>query len=60
VGAIAGLLDHPVVDVRADAARALRVCGSENALPALRERLSIEESSLVRHELIESIQALAR
>jgi hypothetical protein len=29
-------------------------------LPQLRERLAIEDSSLVRHELIESIQALAR
>jgi hypothetical protein len=60
VGSIVGLLDHPVADVRADAARALRTCDSEAALPALRARLAIEESGLVRHELIESIQALAR
>ncbi len=55
---IAPLLDHAVPDVRADAARALGMTGSESALPPLRTRLQIEESPMVTSEIVDSIRIL--
>ena len=58
VGSIAPLLDHPVPDVRADAARALALTGSPDALPALRARRQMETSVMVRSEIAEAIAAI--
>jgi len=49
------LLDHPLADVRADAARALALTGSADALPALRARRAIETSVMVKAEIAEAI-----
>jgi hypothetical protein len=55
VPVIAPLLDHPIADVRADAARALALSGSADALPALRARRAIETSVMVKAEIAEAI-----
>jgi len=56
VPAIAPLLDHVVPDVRADAARALATTGAAESLPALRRRLQVETSPLVRAEIVDAIR----
>jgi HEAT repeat protein len=58
VTAIVPLLEHPVPDVRADAARALELTGSADALPALRARRAIETSVMVKAEIAEAIGVL--
>jgi HEAT repeat protein len=55
VPVIVPLLDHPIADVRADAARALALTGSADALPALRARRAIETSVMVKAEIAEAI-----
>jgi hypothetical protein len=55
---VAPLLDHVVPDVRADAARALGLTGSPDALPALRARLHVEESEMVKVEIVDAIRAV--
>ncbi len=55
---IAPLLDHPVPDVRADAARALAITGSVEALPALRARRQMETSAMVKAEIVEAISVI--
>ena len=55
VSAIVPLLDSPVPDVRADAARALALTGSADALSALRARRAIESSVMVKAEIAEAI-----
>jgi HEAT repeat protein len=55
VSVIAPLLDHPISDVRADAARALALTGSSEALPPLRARRVIETSAMVKSELADAI-----
>ncbi len=52
------LLDHPSRDIRASAARALAICGTPAALPALRSRLTSESEAQVRLALSEAIRAL--
>ena len=52
------LLDHLVPDVRADAARALAIAGSPDALPALRARLQVEDSAMVKAEIVDAIRAV--
>jgi hypothetical protein len=55
---VAPLLDHVVPDVRADAARALAIAGSPDALPALRARLHVEESAMVKAEIVDAIRTV--
>jgi hypothetical protein len=55
VAVVAPLLDHPIADVRADAARALALSGSPEALPALRARRAVETSVMVKAEIAEAI-----
>jgi HEAT repeat protein len=58
VAQIAPLLDHPVPDVRADAARALGITRSQDALPSLRQRRLVESSAMVKTEIIEAINSI--
>jgi HEAT repeat protein len=58
VDQLAGLLDHAVPDVRADAAAALAATGSLTALPALRSHLLRETNDLVHLALVEAIRQL--
>lgn len=58
VAVLGDLLDHPVKDVRADAATALALTGAPEALPILRAHLLREEDPLVRLALTDAVRAL--
>lgn len=60
VSSLTPLLEHAVKDVRADAAAALALTGSGDALPHLRARLAVEDDPLVRLAIIDSIRVLTR
>lgn len=53
-------LDHKHMDVRFEAARALRLGGNPRALPLLQRRKQVESSPMVRHQLTRQIEALLR
>lgn len=59
VGPLAPLLDHPSLDVRADAAHALGLTGSPAADPFLRERRNIETSEQARWAIEEALRTLS-
>lgn len=58
VGTIAAQLDHPVLDVRATAARALAATDAATAVAPLRERLGEEKSPQVRLAISSAIRQL--
>jgi hypothetical protein len=58
IATLAPMLDHPLRDVRADAARALGATGGADAVPVLRARLAEEELLQVRLAIAEALRRL--
>ena len=58
IATLSPMLDHPLRDVRADAARALGATGGDGAVPALRARLAVEEVLQVRLAITQALRLL--